>query len=145
MADRHAVASGEEEKQREENRMRDVHIGKRGSEAANEEQHDKSRKTVRFEQEAPNTSSSSFTHVSLEYSTCGERQDRRGPVLVQNSSHVDVDTQTSALDVFYETDGRESRYIKEVFDWYRDEDAGDLRRSELNVLVESMTYLDALG
>ena len=42
-------------------------------------------------------------------------------------------------------DGRESRYIKEVFDWYRDEDAGDLRRSELNVLVESMTYLDALG
>ena len=64
VADRHAVASGEEEKQHEENRMRDVHIGKRGSETANEEQPDKLRKTVRFEQEAPNTSPSSSTHVS---------------------------------------------------------------------------------
>ena len=82
VADRHAVASVEEEKQHEENIMRDVHIGKRGLEKANEEQHDKLRKTVRFEQEAPNTSSSSSTHVSLEYSTSGESQDRRGPVLV---------------------------------------------------------------
>ena len=29
MADRHAVASGDEEKQHEENRMRDVHISKK--------------------------------------------------------------------------------------------------------------------
>ena len=36
-------------------------------------------------------------------------------------------------------DGRESRYIQEVLDCYRDEDAGDLRRSELNELVERMT------
>ena len=40
--------------------------------------------------------------------------------------------QISALDAFYEMDGRESRYIKEVLDWYRDEDARDLRRSALN-------------
>ena len=38
MADRHAVVSGVEEKQYEENRMRDVHIGEKGSETANEEQ-----------------------------------------------------------------------------------------------------------
>ena len=42
-------------------------------------------------------------------------------------------------------DGRESRYIKEVLDWYRDEDAGDLKRSELNEQDENMTCLNALG
>ena len=49
----------------------------------------------------------------------------------------------SALDVFYKMDGRESRYIKEVLEWYREEDARDLRRSELNELVDSMTCLSA--
>ena len=64
---------------------------------------------------------------------------------MQNSGHVDDDIQISALDdVFYEKDGRESRYIKEVLDWYREEDAGDLRRSELNEKVWSMTCLNAL-
>ena len=70
---RHAVSSGEEEKQQEENRVRDVHIGKRGSETANEEQLDTMRRTVRFEQEAPNTSLSSSTHVSLQYLASGEK------------------------------------------------------------------------
>ena len=106
--------------------------GKRGSETANEEQPDKLRKKVRFEQEAPNTSSSSSAHVSLEKPASDEKQDRLEPVLVQNSGHVDDDKQNSALDGFYEMDGRESRYSKEVLDWYRDEDAGDLKRSELN-------------
>ena len=137
MADRHAV--GEEEKQHEENRMRDIHNGKRGSETANEEQPDKLWKTVRFEQEAPHTLSSSTMHVSLECPASGEKQDRPGPVLVQNSGHVDDDIQISALDVFYEMDGRKARYIKEVLDWYREKDARDVRRSELNGLVESMT------
>ena len=41
MADRHAVASGEEERQREENIMRDIHIDLRGSETANEERNSK--------------------------------------------------------------------------------------------------------
>ena len=50
------------------------------------------------------------------------------------------DIQFSALDVFYQVDGRESRQIKEVSDWFREEDAGDLRRSELN---EYMTRRNA--
>ena len=41
MADRQTVASGEEEKQHEENRMIDVHFGKRGSETTSKEQLDK--------------------------------------------------------------------------------------------------------
>ena len=41
-------------------------------------------------------------------------------------------------------DGRKSRYIGEVLDWYRGEDAGDLKRSELNELVENLTCLNAL-
>ena len=89
-------------------------------------------------------SSSSTTHVSLEYPASGEKQDRPELVLVQNSGHVDDDTQISALDLFYEMDGRKSRYIKEVLDWYRDERATDLRRSELNELVENMTCLNDL-
>ena len=47
--------------------MRDIHIGKRGSEAAGEEQPDKLRKTVRFEQEASSASASSDPTVTLEY------------------------------------------------------------------------------
>ena len=115
MADRHAVASGEEEKQHEEDRMmRDIHIGNRGLETANEEQPDKLRKTIRFEQESPNTSSSSSTHVSLVFSANGEKQDGPEPVLVRKSGHVADDVQVSALDVFYEMDGRKGRHIKEV-------------------------------
>ena len=75
--------------------MRDIHIGKWGSEIANEEQSDKLRKTVRFEQDAPNTSSSSTMHVSPEYPVSGERQDRPGPVVVQNSGHVDDNIEKS--------------------------------------------------
>ena len=64
MAGRNGVASGEEENQHEENRMRDIHVGKWGAETANEEQPDKLRRTVRSEQGAPNTSSSSTTSSS---------------------------------------------------------------------------------
>ena len=69
MADRHAVASGEEN-QHEENRTRGIHIGK--EERRHEEPSDKLRRTVRFEQEAPNTStsSSSTSLVSPEYLSC---------------------------------------------------------------------------
>ena len=70
--------------------------------------------------------------MSLDYLASGEKQNRPEPVLVQNSCNVDGDIVISALDVFYEMDGRESRYIEEVLDWNRDEDARDLRRSELN-------------
>ena len=33
---------------------------------------------------------------------------------------------------------------KKCWTWYREEDAGDLRRSELNEFVENMTALNAL-
>ena len=52
VAVRHADASGGDfmENQHEEDRVRDIHVGKRGPEAAGEEQPEKLRKTVRFEQ-----------------------------------------------------------------------------------------------
>ena len=50
----------------------------------------------------------------------------------QKSGHVDDDVQISALDVFYVVDGRKGLYISEVLNWYEGEDAGDLKRSELN-------------
>ena len=59
---------------------------------------------------------------------------------MQKSGHVDDDVHT----VFYEMDGRKSRYIREVLDWYRGEDAGDLKRSELHELVENLTCVNAL-
>ena len=97
--------------------MRDIYVGKRGPEAAGEDQPDKLRKTVRSEQEAP------------------------GSALVQKSGHVADDVQISALDAFYEMDGRKSRYIGEVKDCYRGGDAGDVKRREL---VEKWTCLNAL-
>ena len=69
----------------EEERMRDIHVGKRGSEAAGEEQLDKWRKTERFEQEASSASAPSDPFVALEYPASGETQDRPGSVLVQES------------------------------------------------------------
>ena len=55
-----------------------------------------------------------------------------GPHFLKNKLRfVDDDVQISALDAFYEMDGRKSRYQKEVLDWCRGEDAGDLKRSEL--------------
>ena len=54
-------------------------------------------------------------HVSLEYPASGETQSRLGSVLVQKSGHVDDDVQISALDAFYEMDGRKSRYTGECW------------------------------
>ena len=125
--------------------MREIHIGKRGSQAAGAEQPDTLGKTVRFEQEASSASASSDPTVTLEYLASGETQSRPGSVLVQKSGHVDDDVQISALDAFHEMDGRKSGYIGEVLEWYRREDAGDLKRSELNELVENMTCLNALA
>ena len=63
---------------------------------------------------------------------------------MQKSDQVDDDIHISALDVFYEMDGRKSLYIEELLDCYREEDAGCVRRNELNELVENMTLLNAL-
>ena len=81
------------------------------------------RKTIRFEQEAPNSAASFDPTAALEYPASGETQDRPGSVLVQKSGHVDDDVQLSALDALYEI-------IGEVLDWYRGENAGDPKRSE---------------
>ena len=51
--------------------MRDIHIGERGLETANEKQPAKLRKMVRFEHEASNTLSFSTMHVSREYLASG--------------------------------------------------------------------------
>ena len=67
-----------------------------------------------------------------------------GPYLCRRSGHVDDDVQISALDPFFKKDGRRSRYIGDVLEWYRGEDAGDLKRSELNELFENLTCLNAL-
>ena len=125
MVDRHADAPGGDmrENQHKDDRTRDIHVGKRGREAADEEQLDKLRKTVRFEQEAPSAAASSDPTVALEHLASGETQDRPGSVLVQKSSHVDDDVQISALDAFYEMDGRKGRYIGDALEWYRGEDA----------------------
>ena len=82
----------------------DINVGKRGSRTASEEQPDKLRKTVQFEQEASGAASSSDPAVPLEYLASGETQDRPSSVLVQKSGHVDDDAQMSALDVLYEMD-----------------------------------------
>ena len=42
-------------------------------------------------------------------------------------SHVEDDVHISALDAFYEMDGRKSLHIGEVLERHRGEDAGDLR------------------
>ena len=64
--------------------------------------------------------------VCLAYPAGGEKQELPEPVLVHNSGHVDDGIHTTVLD------------------WYREEDAEDLRRSELNELVEGRTCLNAL-
>ena len=145
VAVRHADASGGDirENQHEEDRMRNIHLSKRGSEAAGEDQPDKLRKTGRFEREAPSAAASSDATVALEYPASGETQSRPGVRVCAESGHVD-DVQISAFDAFYEMDGRESRYIGEVLDWYRGEDAEDLKRSELNQLAENLIRLNTL-
>ena len=117
------LAVTSEKTQHEEDRMRDIHVGRRGSEAAGEEQPDKLRKTVRFEQEASSASVSSVPTCALEYPASGETQSRPGSVLVQKTGHFDDYVQISALVAFHEVDGRSSRYIGEVLEWYRGEDA----------------------
>ena len=117
-----AVTSGKT--QHEKQRMRDIQVNERGSEAGGEKQLDKLRKTVRFEQEAPSAAASSDPIVALEYPASGETRDRQGSVFVQMSGHVDDDVRISALDVLYEMDGRKSRYMGELLEWYRGEDAG---------------------
>ena len=66
------------------------------------------------------------------------RPSRPGSVLVQKSCHVEFD---ELLRWMYSME-RENRCIGEVLEWYRGEDAGDLERVELPVLVENWRHLN---
>ena len=103
--------------------MIDIHVGNREPLAADEAQSDKLRKAVRFEQEAPSAAASLAPTVALEYLASGETKGRLRSVLVQQSGLL-MKTYKFLLD------GRKSRYIGEVLEWYRGEDAEDLKRSE---------------
>ena len=46
----------------------------------------------------------------------------------------------SALDAVYEMDGRKSRHIGEVLDWYRGEGAGDLKESNQKVVKDEKSW-----
>ena len=112
--------------------MRDIHIGKRGSDTANEEQLDKLRKTVRRD----------LPIRRCLWNILRVVRNKIGPLLCRVQV-MSMTTLISALDAFHEMDGPKS-CIREVLDWYRGEDAGCLRRSALNVSVENMTCLNAL-
>ena len=83
-----------------------------------------------MEEEAPTTSTSSDPYVAVEHPVRDETPTRLGSVLVQKSFK-----NISMLDV-------ENRCIGEVLGRYRGEDAGDLKRSEFDVLVENWTCLN---
>ena len=71
--------------------------------------------------------------VALEYHASGETPRSAGvPYLCTSPDHVDDDVQSSALDAFLRVlmDERVV-YIGEVLDWYRGDNAGDLKRSDL--------------
>ena len=87
---------------------------------------DEWRKTERLEREAPNTSASSDPYVALEHPVSGEIQSRSGSALMQKSG--DDDVRISALDAFCKKDGRRSRYIGQVLEWYRGENAGESQK-----------------
>ena len=89
-------------------------MAKENQRPAGEEQLDKLKKTVRFEQEVPSAAASSDSTVALKFLTSRETQDRLGSVFVWKSSHVDDDVQILSLDADHEVDGRKSRYIKEA-------------------------------
>ena len=120
MADRHAVASGEKERHHDENRMRNIYVGQRGSETVNEEQPDKLRKIVRLEQEAPNRSSSN--HACLLHVLRVVRDKTDQSLYLCTIQVMSMTYKFLRSMFFYEMYGRKTRYIKEVLDGYREED-----------------------
>ena len=132
VAVRQADASGGDirQNQHEENRMRDIHVGKRGSEAAGGEQPDMLRKTVRFEQEAPVQQRLPTQLFLWKILRVVRHKIGRGPYLC--TSRVMLVTTYKFLRWMHATR------------WCRGEDAGYFKRSELNELVENLTCLNAL-
>ena len=125
VAVRHAAASGGDirENRHEEDRLRDIDVAK-----GDQRQHVKNNRklgTVRFEKDVMEIRQ-------------GRHKIGRGPYLCR--SQVMLMTTDEFLRWIHCT----SRYIGEVLEWYRGEDAGDLKRSELNELVETLICLNAL-
>ena len=76
-------------------------------------------KTVRFEQEAPNASASSDPYVVLWSILRVVRHIvGRGPYLCRSQVIWMTTYTNSALDAFFEMDGRNSRYIRVVLERY---------------------------
>ena len=66
----------------------------------------------------------------------------RSPYLSKIQVMLVMTYKSFTLDVLCEMNGRQSRYIKEVLDWYREGDTGDLKRSELGEVVGGVTCLN---
>ena len=121
--------------------MRDIHTGERGSETANEEQHDILRKTVRFEQKLRG-------HRYLQLCTClwnilRVERDRTGRSQFLCRIQVMLTMTYKFLRWMYSLRWMDERVVTSKKCWI-DINAGDFRRSELDGLIGNMTSLNAL-
>ena len=142
MDNRHAVVFGEDENQRDENRMKDIHIGKkRGSKTANEEQPDKLRRTVRFEQEAPKNIIV-FNHTRLlSILRLVKEKVGRSPYLCK--TQVMWMMAYTFLRWMYDMTWNDERVVTSKKCWSGIEKMPEISLGEFNELVESMTCLNA--
>ena len=127
------------ENQREENRMRDIHVDRGGSETASEEQTDSLRKTVRFEQEAPSALTSSDPSVAQEYPASGEIQKKAAArtwaeVRSRWWRHTNFCTGCAPRNGW-------TRYLGEVLDCRQGEDVRDSKELKSFLLVWNLTCL----
>ena len=93
-----------------------------------------------YEEEVPSASASSVHLLLWSILRVVRRQIGRGFYFCR--IQVVLTCEFSALDAFYEKDGRKSRYIGEVLEWYRGEDAGDLKRIELAEKWTCLIFLE---
>ena len=130
-----------EKTQHEEDRMRDIRSGKRGSEAAGEEHPDKLRrqydlsKKLRVHQRLP------IQLLPWNIRRVVKHEVGWSPYLCR--SQVMFVTTYKFLRCIHSTRWMDERVVTSE-KWYRGEDAGDLKRSELHELVENLTCLNAL-
>ena len=141
VAVRHADASGGDirENQHDENRTRDIHVGKRGPEAAGEEP-DMLRKTddlskkLRMQQRFPIQLLLWNILRVVNYNV------GRKPYLCRRQ--VMLTTTYKFLRWMHSMRWMDERVVTSEKCW--NEDAGDLKSSELNELIENLTCLNAL-
>ena len=118
-------------------------MAKEDLEAAGEEQPDKLRKTVRFEQEASTASASSDPTVALEYLASGETQSFRGPYL--RRSQVMLTTTYKFLRWIHSTRWMDERVVTSEKCWSGIEEKMREISREVNFpeLDENLTCLNA--